>query len=43
MNDEYTNPSDSEARYREMANDATREREAEEWIEGLIADASTGE
>lgn len=28
------------AQYREMANDQSREQEAEEWIEGLIADAS---
>lgn len=28
------------ARYREMANDEEREREAEEWSEGLIGDAS---
>lgn len=26
--------------YREMANDSEREREAEEWCEGLIGDAS---
>jgi hypothetical protein len=29
------------ARYREMANDSEREREAEEWSEGLIGDASS--
>jgi len=28
-----------EAQYREMASDATHEREAEEWIEGLAGDA----
>ncbi len=28
------------AKYREMANDSEREREAEEWSEGLIGDAS---
>jgi hypothetical protein len=28
------------ASYREMANDSEREREAEEWSEGLIGDAS---
>jgi hypothetical protein len=28
------------AKYREMANDAEREHEAEEWSEGLIGDAS---
>ncbi|HZW96596.1 MAG TPA: hypothetical protein VFF64_26875 [Candidatus Eremiobacteraceae bacterium] len=28
------------AQYREMASDSEREREAEEWIEGLIGDAS---
>jgi hypothetical protein len=34
-------PNSMVARYREMANDSAREREAEEWIEGLISDAST--
>jgi hypothetical protein len=29
------------AQYREMASDKDREQKAEEWIEGLIADAST--
>jgi hypothetical protein len=29
------------SKYREMANDSEREREAEEWSEGLIGDAST--
>lgn len=29
------------SQYREMANDSDREREAEEWSEGLIGDAST--
>lgn len=28
------------AQYREMATDEVREREAQEWIEGLISDAS---
>jgi len=28
------------SKYREMANDRGREREAEEWSEGLISDAS---
>jgi hypothetical protein len=28
------------AKYREMANDSDREREAEEWSEGLIGDVS---
>jgi hypothetical protein len=28
-------------KYAEMANDQSREREAEEWSEGLISDAST--
>jgi len=28
------------AKYREMAEDSDREREAEEWSEGLISDAS---
>ena len=30
----------SVAKYREMAADSDREREAEEWCEGLIGDAS---
>lgn len=34
-------PNSLAARYREMANDSEREREAEEWSEGLIGDAST--
>ena len=34
-------PNSLAAKYREMANDAERERDAEEWSEGLIADAST--
>ncbi len=33
-------PNSLVARYREMANDSDREREAEEWSEGLIGDAS---
>jgi hypothetical protein len=33
-------PNSLVAKYREMANDADREREAEEWSEGLISDAS---
>ena len=33
-------PNSLVARYREMAADADREREANEWIEGLINDAS---
>jgi hypothetical protein len=33
-------PNSLAARYREMANDSEREREAEEWSEGLIGDAS---
>jgi hypothetical protein len=33
-------PNSLVARYREMANDLDREREAEEWSEGLIGDAS---
>jgi hypothetical protein len=37
MNHDYANPLDLEAQYREMARSATREREADEWIEGLIA------
>jgi hypothetical protein len=43
MNYDDSNHPDMEARYRETASDATREREAEEWIEGLISDASTEE
>jgi hypothetical protein len=34
-------PNSLVARYREMANDLDREREAEEWSEGLIGDASS--
>jgi hypothetical protein len=41
MNDDYVNPLDLESQYRMMARNATREREAEEWIEGLIADTPT--
>ncbi|PYX47955.1 MAG: hypothetical protein DMG79_12980 [Acidobacteria bacterium] len=33
-------PNSLVAQYREMANDSEREREAEEWSEGLIGDAS---
>jgi len=33
-------PNSLVAKYREMANDSDREREAEEWSEGLIGDAS---
>ena len=33
-------PSSLSAQYREMAKDSEREREAEEWTEGLISDAS---
>jgi hypothetical protein len=36
-----SSPNSLVARYREMANDREREREAEEWSEGLIGDAST--
>ena len=34
-------PNSLAAKYRDMANDEEREREAEEWAEGLIGDAST--
>jgi hypothetical protein len=34
-------PTGLAAQYRQMANDIEREREAEEWSEGLIGDAST--
>ena len=34
-------PNSLAARYREMAQDQEREREAEEWTEGLIGDGST--
>lgn len=34
-------PNSLVAKYREMANDSEREREAEGWSEGLIGDAST--
>lgn len=33
-------PNSLVAKYREMANDADRERDAEEWSEGLMGDAS---
>ena len=33
-------PNSMVAKYREMANDSAREREAEEWSEGLIGDGS---
>jgi len=33
-------PNSLVAKYREMANDSEREREAEEWSEGLMGDAS---
>ena len=33
-------PNSLVAKYREMANDTDREREAEEWSEGLMGDAS---
>ena len=38
MNDDYAHQLDLESRYRDMAEEAAREREADEWIEGLIAD-----
>lgn len=34
-------PNSLVSRYREMARDLAREREAEEWTEGLIGDASS--
>jgi hypothetical protein len=34
-------PNSLVAKYREMANDSEREREADEWSEGLIGDASS--
>jgi hypothetical protein len=34
-------PNSLASKYREMANDADREREALEWSEGLIGDEST--
>ncbi len=34
-------PNSLVSKYREMANDSDREREAEEWAEGLIGDAPT--
>ena len=41
MNDGHANPLDLEAQSLAMARNATREREADEWIEGLIADTRT--
>lgn len=43
MSDGCADELDLENQYREMASDATREREAEEWIEGLISDVSIEE
>lgn len=37
----HASPDGLVARYREMAADKEREREAEEWSEGLIADGNT--
>ena len=37
---EQASPTSIAARYREMAQDTEREREAEEWSEGLIGDAA---
>ena len=39
MRDDHTKQLDLETQYRDMASDAIRESEAEEWIEGLVADA----
>ena len=36
-----SSPNSLVAKYREMANDSDREREAKEWSEGLIRDGST--
>ena len=36
----FSGPGGLMEKYAEMANDSEREREAEEWSEGLIADAS---
>jgi hypothetical protein len=43
MSDDGNDQLDLVAQYRDMANDAIQEREAEEWIEGLISDASAEE
>ena len=43
MNCDHSDQLDLEGQYCEMASDATRELEAEEWIERLIADASAEE
>jgi hypothetical protein len=43
MSDGYADELDLESQYRDMDSDATRERETEEWMEGLIADMSTEE
>ncbi len=37
----HQSPNGLVAEYREMASDSEREREAEEWSEGLIADGDT--
>jgi hypothetical protein len=39
VNQHADSSADLEAQYRDMASDATHEREAEEWIEGLVGDA----
>jgi hypothetical protein len=43
MSDDGNDQLDLVAQYRDMANDAIQEREAEEWIEGLISDVSAEE
>jgi hypothetical protein len=43
MIDDCISEPELEAGYREMASDAEREREAEEWIEALVGDASSEE
>ena len=43
MSDDGNDQLDLVAQYRDMANDAIQEREAEEWIEGLISYVSAEE
>jgi len=38
---DFDNSANLHQSYRVMANDEQREREAEEWVEGLIGDAFT--
>jgi len=39
VHEEKVNPNDLEMGYREIAEDAEHEREAQEWCEGFVGDA----